>query len=209
MTESNAESLAQIMGRNARRLRGHHKLDDVAKAVNGYGWRWASPKVVALESGRVSPRLETLIVLCYAFADLLGHPVAIAELFKGDEQVCLTDAVALGLDDVRAGLSGEPLARGELLAAAELPAFIEAMPKRRRGLLFAIHRDCGDPEARAARALGVEHSELVELMADVWGHTLTTERDKRAGPDANAQTRGQITRDLRNELREAMTNGNH
>jgi hypothetical protein len=45
-------------------------------------------------------------------------------------------------------------------------------------------------------------------MADKWKHTLSAERDERAGPDASAQKRGQITRQLREELRKALADGN-
>jgi hypothetical protein len=45
-------------------------------------------------------------------------------------------------------------------------------------------------------------------MADTWGHTLSVERDARA-PGANAQKRGQVTRQLRDELRKALGNGDH
>ena len=38
--------------------------------------------------------------------------------------------------------------------------------------------------------------------------TFSNERDRRAGPDANRQKRGQVTRQLKAELQKAITDGN-
>jgi hypothetical protein len=42
----------------------------------------------------------------------------------------------------------------------------------------------------------------------LWQGTFTEERDRRAGPDANQQKRGRISRDLRAELEKALADGN-
>jgi hypothetical protein len=46
-------------------------------------------------------------------------------------------------------------------------------------------------------------------MAKRWKRTFVAERDRRAGPDANAQRRGQVSRQLKAELKEALPNGNN
>jgi hypothetical protein len=45
-------------------------------------------------------------------------------------------------------------------------------------------------------------------MAALWRRTFTAERDNRAGPDANAQRRGQISRQLKADLQEVINDGN-
>ena len=52
--------------------------------------------------------------------------------------------------------------------------------------------------------IGVERSVGVAAMASLWLRTFSAERDHRAGADANAQTRGQISRLLKAELQELI-----
>lgn len=44
-------------------------------------------------------------------------------------------------------------------------------------------------------------------MAKLWGRTFNAERDDRAGPDPNAQRRGQISRKLKAELADCKSVG--
>ena len=45
-------------------------------------------------------------------------------------------------------------------------------------------------------------------MAKLWKRTFVAERDRRAGPDANAQRKGQISRQLKAQLEKALSDGN-
>jgi hypothetical protein len=45
-------------------------------------------------------------------------------------------------------------------------------------------------------------------MAWLWGQSLSAKRDELAGADANAQRRGQISRQLKEQLRKAIIDGN-
>jgi hypothetical protein len=49
---------------------------------------------------------------------------------------------------------------------------------------------------------------LAAAMAALWGRTFSAERDNRAGPDANAQRRGQVSRQLKAELQQVIRHGN-
>ena len=53
---------------------------------------------------------------------------------------------------------------------------------------------------RQAKALGIEPARLAQLCFRLWGGTFSEERDRRAGPHANAQKRGRVARELRAEL---------
>jgi hypothetical protein len=44
-------------------------------------------------------------------------------------------------------------------------------------------------------------------MQALWGRSFTDERDHRAGPDANPEKRGRVSRDLKSELHEAVNDG--
>lgn len=208
-----------ILARSARDLRINAglKAEHVARAVTGRGLTWAPSRVSELEMGRISPTLPTLMILSAAFADLLGRPVALTEWFAGEGQVALTDTVVVPLSVVRAALSGGPVGLPEPRVSATellLQQYMsdrvdpQPLPRGRRKKLWEIWNQSGEAEARAAKALGVDPGTLAELMLDTWGHTLSIERDTRAGEGANAQKRGRIARELREELREVINNGN-
>jgi hypothetical protein len=65
-----------------------------------------------------------------------------------------------------------------------------------------------EAERKAARKFGVEADEIVVAAVSLWGHNLSTERDRRAlqevGPGDDARRvqaiRGHITRELLNEI---------
>ena len=56
------DSLAQVAGANARKLRrdANVTLDELAAAASSYGLPWTTGRVGALESGQVKPDLATL-----------------------------------------------------------------------------------------------------------------------------------------------------
>ena len=168
--------------------------------------------------GRIAPTLSTLLVLSAAFSDLRGEPVTLADWFAGDGQVALTDTAQAPLALIRAALNGaqinlpEPsISTTEVLLQDYLAQRVYPKPLSRGQLkkLSAIWDQCGEAEDRAARALGIDQGTLCELMLDMWGTTLSAKRDQIAGPDANAQKRGRIARELREQLRGAISNGKH
>ena len=54
------------------------------------------------------------------------------------------------------------------------------------------------------KRLGVEPFTGAAAMVNLWGRSFVAERDHRAGPGANAQRRGQISRHLQAELQELI-----
>lgn len=212
--------MSAAFARNARALRvsANLKADQVARAVTARGLHWAPSRVSELEMGRIAPSLSTLLVLSAAFSDLRREPVALADWFAGDGDVELTETLQVPLAVVRSSLRGkaaslptpsfsttEALLQDYLAQRADL----EPIPPARLKKLSSIWDQCGEAEDRAARALGIDQGSLCELMLDLWGTTLSTKRDQLAGPDANAQKRGRIARELRKQLREAIANGKH
>jgi hypothetical protein len=212
--------IASVIGVNAKRLRGHHKAEELARAVTAAGMKWGTGRVADLEAGRVSPTLPTLLVLAQAFSDLLGRPVRVkTDLLAGHGRVKVTGGLVADLSAVRDSLSGAVnLPRPSTVSpeqlrehvADTLPGMLAALssqPAGRTELLWRIYNDCGLTEDRTASALGIDLGTLTEAMADLWGDTLSAQRDQRAGPNASAQKRGQITRQLREELRKALADG--
>ncbi len=178
-------------------MRGEHTVDDVARAVTGCGLKWGRGRISDLEAGSVSPTLPTLLILCAAFGDLLGRPIRLHDLLAGNGRVIVAhsdaNVVHAPLADVRDALTGEPvclpkarvsavtLARRNFLAKLDASGTRPDVDKTR---LYRIWRQCGEAEERTARALGVELDRLLELMADRWSRSLSAERDRRAGPNA-------------------------
>jgi transcriptional regulator with XRE-family HTH domain len=211
-----------VLGENAQRLRGSYRSDDVARAMGTVGFNWTPATVTYLERGDTAPRLETLMALAAAFGTLLGRPITLAELFDGSGYVDV-GGWPVDLAVVRAALTGSPIAipttttRSVDLLMEDfrkhgLPAMLAGLAEQPPGRVHAVWKvwkACGEPERRTARALGIELVTLASVMTDLWGTTLTTKRDELGGPDASAQKRGQITRQLRDELREAIADGNH
>jgi len=63
-------------------------------------------------------------------------------------------------------------------------------------------------EHRLAKRLGISPARLAHVSFQLWQSTFTEERDRRAGPDANQQKRGHVSRALRAELEKALADGN-
>lgn len=211
-----AEPVAAVFARSARRLRvdAGLKAEQVAKAVTARGLPWANSRVAELEMGRIPPTLPTLLILSGAYGDLLRRPVTLTEWFGGgNELVALTEQLQVPVTTLVDALSGKPVAlpmpkvpsteqlMAEYIQSRGAP---EPLPPGRQRKLWAIYNDYGEADDRAAVALGIDKGRMVELMVDTWGCSLTARRDKLAGKDSSAQKRGQITRQLREELRKAL-----
>lgn len=67
----------------------------------------------------------------------------------------------------------------------------------------------GLAEHRLANRLGIAPNRLAAISLELWRSTFTEERDRRAGLGANQQKKGRISRELRAELEEALTDGIH
>jgi hypothetical protein len=66
--------------------------------------------------------------------------------------------------------------------------------------LLEIGRRSGLDEERLAQRLGIGHQKLAMESWLLWRRSFSDKRDELAGPDANPQKRGRISRKLQNEL---------
>jgi hypothetical protein len=217
-------SLSEVAGRGARaiRLNSGATLEEVAKAARYYGLKWATNKVGDFEAGRVAARLETLYVVAAALGDVTGRPVTLADLFVGQGPVAINERLTIDIGKVAAALSGSPIEAtiselsGEreriATATAELRAnqssWPPALQRVKHGLYRAVLADFSDSDVRLARSLGLDRSMAAAAMAAVWRKTFVARRDELAGPEANAQKRGRIARELKAELQKVVSDGN-
>jgi hypothetical protein len=142
------------------------------------------------------PTLPTLIALCWAFRDLLGdEQIELSDLFAGNGHVTLSPGVAIPLEGLRAALDGRHLIGPP---ASLVPA---------RLVSDAVERGLLEADYRMAHSVGIAPEIAAATMQELWGRSFTAERDRRAGPDANPQKRGRISRELKAELHKAVTDG--
>jgi hypothetical protein len=195
----------------------------MARAAQFYGLPWTSGRVGDFESGRTAPSLPTLVAAAAALGKAIGRPVTLVELVTGKGQVRINDKLSLDKSALRAVLSGGglevpaiPLTPFTILRAGEILAKTTSTahwPKRLRAvkpdLRWEVQRDFSESDARMCKNIGVDPFLGAAAMAALWRRTFRAERDHRAGPDAKAQRRGQISRQLKAELQEVINDGNN
>ena len=200
------ESLAEVVGRNCKRIRTEIGItqDELARYARPLGLRWSASSVGDFEAGRSAPTLATVFTVGVALQFAARHAVTLARLYGrtqphdravtladllgGDGLVALTDALAASAAD----LAG--VCRG---GSFRFPWY-EPVTESTAGLA----------EQRLAKRLGIEPDRLADVSNRLWGCMFSEERDRRAGPDSNQQKRGQVSRTLRAELEKALADGN-
>lgn len=218
-------SVAEVVGAGARALRldAGLTLEEVARAAQLYGLPWTSGRVGDFESGRTAPSLPTLIAAAAALGKAIGRPVTLLELVTGMGQVQINDALTLDKSVLRNLLAVGGLEVLDIpLAAPTIHRVQELLvrntstahwPKRLRAvkldLRLEVLRDFSESDARMCKNIGVDQVLGAAAMAALWRRTFTAERDHRAGPQSNAQRRGQISRQLKADLQEVINDGNN
>lgn len=212
--------LAEVAGANCRRLRQRVEAtqDDLARCARSVGLRWDAAKVARFERGEVAPTFATVLAVTLALQmvadDFIerhaGEQIdweyeGLADLLvsEDDSYVELTDKLVVRPEVVRAVCQG----RGWNTAAMTRDAY-ENVNAAVDALASVIVRQ-GLTEHRLAKRLDISPAHLADLSQRLWNRTFGEERDHRAGPDANRQKRGRISRELQAELEKALTDGNN
>jgi transcriptional regulator with XRE-family HTH domain len=184
-------SVAKVVGLNAQALRRGARVtaERFAAAAGSVGLPWTTGRVGDFEHGRIPPDLGTIYAAAVALGRLIGRPVTLPELLATGEPVAVNDALTIG----PAALLGD------------------VVPVRARlggkGTLSATANPVLETDYRMCRNIGVDRETGVAAMVRLWGRPFSAERDRRAGPDANAQRRGIVARKLKAELKKAIANG--
>lgn len=203
-----AMSVAEVMGAEAKKLRVDAKksLEDVAKAVESYGLPWSTGRVGDFENGRAAPDLRTLFAFAAALGDVVGRPVSLADLFAGKGPVRINDKLSVDLAVLRAALSDKAItvrAKRDVVVAPA-PAVL-TLTGASPAVYTRVRGAFKESDERMCKRIGVELNVGAAAMAKLWGKTFVARRDELAGPDANAQRRGQISRQLQTELKELFS----
>ncbi|WP_156751692.1 helix-turn-helix domain-containing protein [Mycobacterium sp. E2497] len=208
-----AMRLAEVIGKNAHRLRkaAELTLDQVSIAARKRGLNWSESRVADFESGRVAPNLATLVALCLALEDAGCADAALPELLRSEAPIQLNESLLLSSEQIVDLVTYQPGFRG-LPSPEWVTAAITAGWEAHQESILAgasliaggITDAPGATEERTRKALGISRAELKEWSTTLWKKSFSEERDRRAGAGANAQKRGQVSRELRKELQAAI-----
>ncbi|PPB45837.1 hypothetical protein CI784_08645 [Arthrobacter agilis] len=178
-------------------------MDSLAAEARKVGLKWSTARVGDLERGKLSPTLPMLLALCLALGRATGQELRLANLVDIDGQIEVNEKLTAPGGELQGVLKGKSVRFWDRTLSAVGEA-AEALPGSVHALRDAFEWErFGLGDERAARKLGLTKEEMFRRSAALWGHNLSTERDKRSGTDASAQKRGQVTRALLDELRRA------
>jgi hypothetical protein len=192
--------LRQVVAARLRQYREHSLLgltqDHVGRAAQRLGFDWGRSSVAAIELGERDLSAAELLALPYIIDEAVrvsmpgarvSFRVSLAELLAPGrlEVLALSDVVHLRPKQVETWLGADP------------PGIA---PRR------LTDDTTGEAEQKAARRLGVDISVLASTTNNLWGRSLTAERDARltGRDDLTPQTRGHVTRVLLDEIRDEL-----
>jgi hypothetical protein len=181
-------------------------------------------RVGNIESARTTTTtLESLIAMAAALSLTTAEPVTLADLLAGEGEVSLGGQFTVELSTLRAVLRGQPVPisdaetdwkLGKVMneasrsAITRLPEFKRLPQSVRRNLdprdWLRVKMTLRESDTRMCKAIGVDRDLGAALMTTLWDKPFSEERDHRAGPDAKAQRRGHISRQLKADLEKAI-----
>ncbi len=214
--------LPVVLGRNCRRIREAAGLtqNTLARYARESGLRWNTAKVGQFERGTHSPSFATVLAVTRALTQATGSSVPLSELVDYDDFVVINDDLfALSgkrLREIVSGAIGWEDLKADDVRADAVPGDPEAISRAGKHFqhlhdkyklgnapleaLVEISQKAGTDEDRLAKRLRISDSELAAASWRAWGRTFSEERDDQAGPEANAQKRGRVSRSLQAEL---------
>jgi hypothetical protein len=223
--EINSTPLAAAIGAAAREFRcdANLTLDQVSRAARARGLKWTESRAADFEAGRVaSPSINTLIAFVLALNDAGCNEVTLPGLFKSITPIRINDSLELEGGEIINLLAGVTVSRALDADDVVIPDLRWNRTTRERKILRKypvamnkhdkVFRGQGTAEMRMSAALNVHPIVLAAITTSLWGTTFTDERDRRAGEEANAQKRGQVSRAMQEELEHAIREalrGNH
>lgn len=223
------KAIGDIVGTNVRRLRTARGVsgDALARELRQqFEVSWTTARVSELENGRVSPTAPVLFMVSQALGALLNRHVSVSEILESPEFAKVGNVgirasrVAAAFDGEHVELRAKDYSDADKRAArardsaARVARDLRSIPIAAQDITGAelrrLEDKAGEAEQRAAKSLGIPLIHFLALSAKRWdGRTYSEERDLRAGPNANAQRRGQVGRELRKELQRALSDGNN
>lgn len=214
MTTDPTPTLAEVVGRNLRRIRAEQGWNqgEVAVRCRTNGLDWTQTTISLLESGQRQIELGEFFALAVALDTRPGG------LLEGEGSAIVAGGAEASLESL-ARLFNKRSQPPEVVVdhlrldstwdriAATAPAglFTPTVLKAIKRDLSAFIAATENPaELKAARKLGVSSLLIGGAAYRLWGRSLTAERDARVGPDANHATRGRVTRHLVEDIKQLL-----
>ncbi len=205
--------IAVVLGANCRRIRTDARVtqDELAWAARQVGLKWTASKVRDFEVGRSAPTFATVLALTVALNRVITRTRFTARTTQGGNEI------AIQLDPVRmadlVNYGGEVSVTEDFELAGEwLAEYCSGGIWNTEDGVQSVSSNSsvlGLTEERVAGRLGISTDRLYAESQRLWNRTFTAERDRIAGPGANSQRKGQVTRQLKAELEKAITDGNN
>lgn len=203
------------MVRFVRESRPGLRQEDLVEAARSLGLDWSRTSVTQLEAGRRQLSAEELLLLPQLLriaaggltgpdvAELLSVDLARRHKLTGARRLRI-GSIEVGDRTVRGFLAGRT-AESHAIEDSGSVTHVEGLPLQ----LLAADPKAGEAERKAARNLKISPTEVVALSLELWGQTLSSERDERllaggaegARPQSVQALRGHITRTLLHELK--------
>ncbi|MBG9887055.1 hypothetical protein ABE10_11050 [Bacillus toyonensis] len=204
-------------------------LSEIARTSHRYGTNWGVQSVRNIEAGAAAPTLPTLISLLLTLNYLRSDELTLADIFNGVEYASPPSARghAFKGEWLASIVSGAPVAVGSVEniqdgerlrrdvfeqlttymwndASLGIPADTDW-----KDLEDLTEREASLAEERAARTLEMSTDSLRLWARRLWQRPLEDESRARAGEESSPQARGNTTRKLLREIREAVEREAH
>jgi hypothetical protein len=194
--------LPQVTGANCRRIRtevARVTQDRLASEAVRVGLPWTAARIAQFEKGDVSLTLPTLVLLSAALDAVtpVGHTITLVSLLVSDKPIELVPGISVSpaalVGAVKGGSASAVIPSSGIADPGDSPVERE------------VHFGYGRADSRLADQLGLPKAMMVKACAQLWGHAMSVERDKRAGLGADRRRVGLVTRELAKEIDTEVT----
>jgi len=213
---SGTVDLQAAIGANVRRLRGDASMAELAVIASKYGEIWDAGSIGKIEAGKYKATIQLLGILSMSLSELNQRNIRISELLQSNRAVSINKLVVALPGELLDFLADRSKFVGHTVVAPSTeferavevefrdhPEPIELEPASR------VYQALTHGDRRIARELSMSSEAFAVWCSLVWERPFTVERDERAGPDASAQKRGRISRELKQELLKYMERYGH
>lgn len=213
-------TIAQVIGKNVKKIRGDFTLEDLASYGRSIGATWSSGSIRAIERGDFKATIETIALLALALDRLtddgtktMRGAITSRDLLQAEGKIELGKTYATNTERLLEFLGGGT--SGTVMDMNDFGAKVQSAMDQMKSLnlpddmliaeIEEMERHPVTPtEERLAKKIGVDVVELRNWAWHLWGTTFEKQRDNLAGKDASPQKKGSVSPQLLDEIQAAM-----